>query len=355
MLYILLSMEVKTESSTVESVNNIANTLDSKLNITEELIYSNLTSKDLDNIFDVKILGEIIAEHRYNIKQRISCLFQLRSLGTYEAVLALENALLKEPYSDLLRHEICYVFGQMIDKENNVKEIERFLNTEIFDKPEKWASIVLHEAAEALGNINNGNNLELLKRFADYKDEIIKETCELAIANVEWLNKTYKGKTEGLDPESDCRMYNSNDPAPPFNYHVDKNYLDIDYLRKVLFEDDLFNKYRVLFTLRNLATEEAVGLMCECFTDKFTPLFKHEVAFVLGQMAKTASKALSKLEEVLQDENENAIVRHETALALGEIAKGKDLLEKYSTHKDQLVAESCIIATEFVDFWNECC
>jgi deoxyhypusine monooxygenase len=95
--------------------------------------------------------------------------------------------------------------------------------------------------------------------------------------------------------------------------------------------------------------------MCECFNDKFTPLFKHEVAFVLGQMAKTASKALTKLEQVLQDENENSIVRHETALALGEIAEGKELLEKYSTHKDQLVAESCIIATEFVDFWKDCC
>jgi deoxyhypusine monooxygenase len=104
-----------------------------------------------------------------------------------------------------------------------------------------------------------------------------------------------------------------------------------------------------------LATDEAVGLMCECFNDKFTPLFKHEVAFVLGQMAKTASKALTKLEQVLQDENENSIVRHETALALGEIAEGKELLEKYSTHKDQLVAESCIIATEFVDFWKDCC
>lgn len=319
----------------------------------ETLKYADYKSKDIDSIFDVNVLEEIITNHNYNIKLRMACLFQLRSIGSYEALKALEKAMLLEPSSDLLRHEICYVFGQMIEDNKNISEIESFCRTEIFDKPDKWAPIVLHEAAEALGNISDTNNIELLKRFADYKDDIIKETCELALANVEWLNKTQKGKTEGLDPESDCRMYNSNDPAPPFNYNKDTQYADYDNLRKILFEEDLFNKYRVLFTLRNLGTDKAVDLMCECFSDKFTPLYKHEVAFVLGQMAKTAKKALSKLEEVLQDENENAIVRHETALALGEISKSKDLLEKYSTHKDLLVAESCIISTEFVDFWEE--
>lgn len=325
----------------------------------KSLPYENLSSKDIDQIFDISILGDIISNHHYNIKLRMQCLFQLRSIGSLSAVKALQNALLLEPASDLLRHEICYVFGQMIESEENIKEIEEFCNKEIFDKPEKWAPIVLHEAAEALGNISTENNLALLKRFANYHDEIIKETCELAIENVNWLNKTDKGKTEGLNHENDCKMYNSNDPAPPFNYKKEEKYRDIKVLKDILFNGNLFDQYRVLFTLRNLGTSEAVDLMCETFTDKFTPLFKHEVAFVLGQMAKTAVKALKKLEEVLQDEKENSIVRHETALALGEISESKELLEKYSSHEDLLVGESCIIATELIEYWKEfkggCC
>lgn len=319
------------------------------------LKYENLTSKDVDKIQDLQILEEILCNYNYNIKLRMSSLFQMRTNGSFEAIKALEKAFLMEPKSDLIRHEICYVFGQMVSNEKNIQEIEKFCNEEIFNYPEKWASIVLHEAAEALGNISDNNNLELLKRFSNYKDDIIKETCLLSIENVEWLNKTEQGKTEGLDRESDCRMYNSNDPAPPFNYKKDSKYADMNYLRELLFGEDLFNKYRVLFTLRNIASAEAIDLMSECFSDKFTALFKHEVAFVLGQMAKTAKKALSKLELVLQDENESNIVRHETALALGELSETKELLDKYSSHEDLLVAESCIFATDFVDFWNDCC
>lgn len=322
-------------------------------NTQNKLEYAHLKSNDIDSIFDIQIIRSIITNPGYDIRLRISCLFQLRTIGTLDCVLALEEALLVEPKSDLIRHEICYVFGQIIDKEENVKEIERFCNEEIFNKPNKWAPIVLHEAAEALGNINDENNINLLKRFADYEDEIIKETCELALENIKWLNETDKGKKEGLDPEADCRMYSSNDPAPTFNFKKHDKYKNMDYLREILHKDNLFDKYRVLFTLRNLNTEEAVDLLCECFSDKFTALFKHEVAFILGQMAKTAKKALLKLEEVLQDENENAIVRHETALALGEISESKDLLEKYSSHEDLLVGESCIIATEFIEYWKE--
>lgn len=316
-----------------------------------------LTSKDIDSITDVNILGEIIADSSQNIKIRMNCLFQLRTIGSFESVKALENALLKEPSSDLLRHEICYAFGQMISAEGNREEIERFVNTEIFDKSDKWASIVLHEAAEALGNISNENNIKLLEKFVNYDDEIIKETCELAIENLKWLKITDNGVLEGFSEGN--KYYCTNDPAPPFNFERDAKYKDIKLLEKILQEGSTFDKNRAIFTLRNLGTEEAIDALCSCYTEKFTPLLKHEVSFILGQMAEIASKALSKLEEVLQDENQDPIVRHETALALGEISKGKDLLQKYSLHSNQLIAESCIIAEEFVDYWKEmhqdCC
>ena len=309
------------------------------------------TSNDIDFIFDVNVLKSIISNPSENIKIRMNCLFQLRTIGSIEAVKALEYTLLTEPSSDLLRHEICYAFGQMIKFDENRREIERFINSEIFDHPKKWASIVLHEAAEALGNISNDNNIKLLEQFLNYDDEIIKETCLLAIDNLNWMKNTNNGQTEGFDMSE--KDYVTNDPSPPFNFKKDPKYRDYDYLKSILKNGSLFEKNRVIFTLRNLGTKEAIILLCQCFTEEHTALFKHEIAFILGQMAEIASEALEKLEEVLQNENENPIVRHETALALGEISKGKDLLKKYSTHEDQLIAESCIIAEEFVDYWKE--
>ena len=60
--------------------------------------------------------------------------------------------------------------------------------------------------------------------------------------------------------------------------------------------------------------------------DKFSPLFKHEVSFIIGQMCENAKSCIKVLETVLQDEEENEIVRHETALALGDICQSKELL-----------------------------
>jgi len=180
----------------------------------------------------------------------------------------------------------------------------------------------------------------------------------LALENVKWMKETKEGETEGFNLK-DCKFFNSNDPAPAFNTIKEEKYKDFNLLKKILNEGDVFTQNRVLFTVRNLGGDEAVEFLSSCYSSKFSALFKHEVSFILGQMAKKAKKALTKLEEVLQDEKEDPIVRHETALTLGEISVSKDLLEKYSTHENQLIAESCIIAQDFMEFWKQfngdCC
>lgn len=311
-----------------------------------------LTPKDIDSITDIAVLREILSDSTLCIKIRMNCLFQLRTIGTLDCIKAMENALLTEPSSDLLRHEVCYAFGQMTKTEENKREIENFLNKEVFEKPEKWASIVLHESAEALGNISNDNNIKLLEKFLNYEDQIIKETCILAVDNLKWMKETNEGETEGFD--KDNKMYITNDPAPPFNYEKEPKYKDMELLRSILKNGSVFEQNRVLFTLRNLGTKEAIDLLCSCFSKEFSALFKHEIAFILGQMAQQCKvQALEKLEYVLQDEEEDPIVRHETALTLGEISKGKELLKKYSSHENQLIAESCIIAEDYVDYWKD--
>jgi len=312
----------------------------------------------VDDIEDINELSKILQDENIEIRIRTGALFKLRTIGSLECVKILENALISEKGSDLLRHEVCYCFGQMISTKENCDEIESFLYKEVFDDPKKYAPIVLHEAAEALGNINSTNNVKLLERFINHEDDIIKETCEISVDNIKWMQMTNNGESEGLNKLD--LIYKTNDPAPPFNFKDKKGeYSTIQKVKEVLHDMSrtTFDRYRALFTLREFNNEEAVSVLCMCFDkairDKFSPLFRHEVSFILGQMCEKAKSALETLEKVLQDEEEDPIVRHETALTLGEITKSKDLLLKYTLHHDRLIKESCEIALDFVDWWND--
>ena len=55
---------------------------------------------------------------------------------------------------------------------------------------------------------------------------------------------------------------------------------------------------------------------------------------------------------VLRDEQENAMVRHEAAEALGSIADRRcmSLLETYSRDAEPIVAESCVVALDMLEY-----
>ena len=78
----------------------------------------------------------------------------------------------------------------------------------------------------------------------------------------------------------------------------------------------LKERFRALFTLKNLGGKEAIDEMAKGFDDK-SELLKHEVAYCLGQMKDP--KAVPVLSKVLQDLNQEPIVRHEAGEALGAI------------------------------------
>ena len=257
---------------------------------------------DVDKIESVSELKNILLTESSGIRTRMNSLFRLRTIGTVPCILALEEALIKEKSSDLLRHEVCYVFGQMTSTEENKKEIQTFLTKEVFEDPYKYNPIVLHEAAEALGNINFEFNKTLLNKFIDSPLEIIKETCEISIENLNWMNLTKNGETEGLHQVN--LIYKTNDPAPPFNFKKETKYSDLDFLSKLMHDpsETKFNRYRAIFTLRELNNDGAVKVLCQCFNKEmkhiFSPLFKHEVCFIFGQMASNAKSAVSALESV---------------------------------------------------------
>lgn len=97
-----------------------------------------------------------------------------------------------------------------------------------------------------------------------------------------------------------------------------------------------------MFSLRNRGTEEAVAALAEGFTDK-SVLFKHEIAYVFGQMQHLSSVPF--LKKVLDDLNEDSMVRHECAEALGSIGTS-EALEAIRMHLNDacnVVRESCVV------------
>jgi deoxyhypusine monooxygenase len=153
------------------------------------------------------------------------------------------------------------------------------------------SSIVIHEAAEALGNISESNLRELLEWAKDEKSNpIVRETCELALDLTQWREDTKDGMTEGLDLSS--KKFQGSEPSPPFHTEKDAWYKNIDYLKQLLLDPKqrLFDRYRAMFTLRELCSNESALALCEVFKEEnmktCSELLRHEVAFVLGELGR---------------------------------------------------------------------
>ena len=274
------------------------------------------------------------------ITDRVSALFCLRTVATIEAVEGLIKAFDLEDRSDLLRHEICYCLGQMNKSPEHDKAIlgffERILQGD-------YTKIVLHEAVEALGNVSKENNLKLLDRFADEKDGILYETCFLTQKLVEWRTATDNGKKECLNLSK--LKYTTNDPAPPYNFKREPKYASVPFLTEMLLDNekyDLFERYRALFTLREINTEEAVVAMCVGImpenSKRCSDLLKHEVAFVVGQMEEVFMPAVPYLLACVENPEEAPIVRHEVLICLGMNLDDKKKIEHFLQNPDLIVS-----------------
>ena len=90
---------------------------------------------------------------------------------------------------------------------------------------------------------------------------------------------------------------------------------------------DLFNRYRALFTLREINTKETVLAICKPLKAEnngtCSALLKHEVAFVLAQMDTVNEHSTPFLLECINNEDEAPIARHEALIAIAQILDGK--------------------------------
>nr|NVI76177.1 nero [Cucujiformia] len=173
-----------------------------------------------------------------------------------------------------------YCFGQMQDEKANpvlMKVLE-----DVNQEP-----MVRHEAAEALGAIGSRDSIKILEIYRHDPVIEVAETCELALERIKWIQNS-DNVNNSQNP------YNSVDPAPPTEEKSEEE------LKNMLLDENasLFQRYRAMFSLRNLRSKEAIdalGAALKCGS----ALFRHEIAFVLGQLQDEHS--VSYLKESLED------------------------------------------------------
>jgi len=139
--------------------------------------------------------------------------------------------------------------------------------------------------------------------------------------------------------------FDSVDPAPPSDV---KN---IESLKKSLCDENerMFLRMRALFSLRNIGGKQSVDALAAAF-ESDSALLKHEIAYVMGQMQDSA--AVPHLIQRLSDHDEDVMVRHEAAEALGAIGDqvAMSTLRKFVDDDSVVVAESCEVAIDLLDY-----
>ncbi|KAG9194657.1 Deoxyhypusine hydroxylase [Alternaria panax] len=301
----------------------------------------------------VLTLRKILTSESEPLARRFRALFSLKHLAglqppnaqTVPAIEAIAAAFASP--SALLKHELAYCLGQS-GHDAAIAPLRGVLE----DKEED--SMCRHEAAEALGALSDKGSLELLRALRDDGNEIdvVRETCDIAVDRIEWDHGLQKGR-EKLK-KSD---FTSIDPAPPLPQSTEKP--SIPELEKTLLDTSLplFQRYRAMFALRDLSSPPdlptavpAVQALARGFTDP-SALFRHEIAFVFGQLSHPAS--IPSLTEALSNTKEASMVRHEAAEALGSLGDEEgveETLRRFLNDPEQVVRDSVVVALDMAEF-----
>lgn len=206
------------------------------------------------------------------------------------------------------------------------------------------------QAAEALGAIGGDEVLEVLLEYCNDERPEVAETCQIASERIKWMKQF--GETEEAIAASNVseNPYESIDPAPAAKAPKDE---EVPYYAARLLDTslNLFERYQAMFALRNNGSEAAVLALCKGL-EASSALFRHEVAFVLGQLQHPASIPALKA-SVLRD-GEHEMVRHEAAEALGAIGTGEcvEFLSHHAKSEVEILRESCEVALDVVDYWT---
>ncbi|KAL9100378.1 MAG: hypothetical protein Q9187_009372, partial [Circinaria calcarea] len=264
-------------------------------------------------------LRKALTSESVPLARRFRALFSLKHLAclhpptcqTLSAIQAIAAAFTSP--SALLKHELAYCLGQT----RNLDCVP-YLRKVLEDRDED--SMCRHEAAEALGALGDMESLGLLRNLRDdaAEEDVVRETCDIAVERIEWENLGERAK-ERLK-QSD---FASIDPAPPLPQTSERPAITELQATMLNTKLPLFQRYRAMFALRDLASPpdlptavDAVNTLASGFEDP-SALFRHEIAFIFGQLSHPAS--IPSLVTTLSNEKEESMVRHEAAEALGSL------------------------------------
>ena len=165
----------------------------------EEFAYSVDPVPAMDESIETETLAAIILDDAADILDRYAAMFALRNRAqkTFgfvkktqenEQLVQLCSSTLGKTLrsetvqSALLKHEICYVLGQLREDDDN--EIARKALFECLADPNEHA-MVRHEAAEAIGSRGGRGAEALLRKYLSCEDRIVSESCEVALDMLE--------------------------------------------------------------------------------------------------------------------------------------------------------------------------
>lgn len=296
----------------------------------------------MEPIHSIPYCESILADPKSTVKDKYETLFHLKSHGSNTAVSALIKSYVHLRNSELLKHELMYILGQI----NNDMVVDFLI--EVLNNHEE-APVVRHEAGEALANYSSHKSriLKELKKFIDSDISVLRSTVRIAITKLTIYgpNNNYQKYLEG-----------NIEPADPFTESELQSYLD---QKKVYHEDllcilldpelDEFIKYKIMYYLRDKGNEPSIltlfGLLDAKNRKGTTPLLRHEVCFILGQLQGKADYEFVKkgLYNVINDPSEESIVRHEAILSYSDIWGCSDLVDILNREEERLITESLYI------------
>ncbi|KAJ2005537.1 deoxyhypusine hydroxylase [Coemansia thaxteri] len=271
------------------------------------------------------------------LSQRYRALFSLKGLNDDAAVEILGQALCLKDDSELFKHEVAYCLGQMGNRVAIPALIEAMATT-------SYAAMVRHEAAESLGALSDPSVIPELEKYVDDECRPLAETCVIALEKIRY---DHSPEAQRADPRPRDSAYSSVDPAPATTATK-----SVSELKAVLCDESagLWKRYRAMFALRDVGTEDAVLALAEGMeTDRTSELFRHEIGFIFGEMQHPAS--VPALARILANPEEAPMVRHEAAEALGSVATPEvnDILRQFINDPEPVVRDSCLVALDICD------
>ena len=126
-------------------------------------------------------LKAVVLDDAHEMWERYAAMFALRNKScadreSSDACADVLGEVLSASGSALLKHEVCYVLGQLQSASPGARDALIRCLEDSREHP-----MVRHEAAEALGSIAHPSTRGYLESFASDPEPIIAESCEVAL------------------------------------------------------------------------------------------------------------------------------------------------------------------------------